>query len=60
MFYISKYISNTWHKDHANEVPCILKRCFNVAFNVKRKLGLQSKNNVDNYMVQVSTLKAYR
>lgn len=38
----------------------VLKRCFNVAFNVKRKLGLQSKNNVDNYMVQVSTLKAYR
>lgn len=23
MFYISKYISNTWHKEHANEVPCI-------------------------------------
>lgn len=38
----------------------VLKRGFNVAFNVKRKLGLQSKNNVDNYMVQVSTLKAYR
>lgn len=57
MFYISKYISNTWHKDYANEVPCI-ETLFQCCF--QRKLGLQSKNNVDNYMVQVSTLKAYR
>lgn len=60
MFYISKYISNTWHKRLANAVSSIKmlfqRRKVLDASNVENKLSIQRKINVD-IMVRVSKLK---
>lgn len=60
MFYISKYISNTWYKWLANAVSSIKmlfqRRKVLDASNVENKLSIQRKINID-IMVRVSKLK---